>query len=445
MSARRFPLPGRPPARWGRPCLSFLLFAVLLGAPTAGAAGEQGDLPVAGGPLNVYLLTIDVGDQVYEMFGHNALLIRNEETGEALAWNWGLFNFEDVDFIPRFLRGTMRYSMGPADPEWFLQGYAIANRAVYAHRVHLTQQEAAELDAFVRWNYLPENRPYIYDYYRDNCSTRVRDVLDLILGGVLQEQFAGESTGRSYRWFSRRQVQVTGWVDQGLSFLLGLHGDRPIDEWEAMFLPTELMASLEGVVIQPDGDAGVPYPLLGSREVWVPGDRQPLPASPPGPALALLALGLGGGVLVTAGGGRLSRGARDPMVWAMAGVALAWGLLAGGLGLLLAASWWTDHHFIHANMNLLQTNPVVIVPAVALALQGIRGSRPRGGSAGRIGAVVRWVALGVALLSVVGALSQISPLFRQGNGDVLFVAIPLNLAVALALWMGASGPQEKRS
>jgi hypothetical protein len=186
--------------------------------------------PVDGAPatgrFRVWLLTMDRGDEVYEMFGHNALLIEDARTGQALAWNWGLFNFEDVDFIPRFLRGTMRYSMGPADPEPFLRSYRRRTARSTRTSIHLTQAQAAELDAFVRWNFLPENRPYIYDYYRDNCSTRLRDALDLVLGGQIAPASGTRPTGRSYRWYSRQLVQVTGWVDQGLSFLLGMRGDR---------------------------------------------------------------------------------------------------------------------------------------------------------------------------------------------------------------------------
>lgn len=408
--------------------------------------GLEATPPVPEGPLRVYLLSIDRGDEVYEMFGHNALLIQNTQTGEALAWNWGLFNFEDVDFIPRFLRGTMRYSMGPADPDRFLQSYVQADRAVFAHRIHLTQEQASELDAFVRWNYLPENRPYIYDYYRDNCSTRVRDALDRVLGGVLRAEFEGVSTGRSYRWFSGRQVQETGWVHQGLSYLLGVRGDRPIDQWASMFLPIELMELLEGVYIEPASGDAASYPLLGPREVLVPSTRGPLPPSPPGPSLLLLALGLGAALVVTAGGVQLSSGRRGPRVWAMAGLVLLWGFAASALGLLLVASWWTDHHFIQANMNVFQTHPLILIPASALLMAVFRSSGPVGGDRGFMGAVALWVALATAALSVVGALAQGTSWLVQGNGiaqgnlDVLFVSLPLNLSIALALWMGKGRP-----
>jgi hypothetical protein len=388
--------------------------------------------------FRVHLLTMDRGDEVYEMFGHNALLIEDALTGQALAWNWGLFNFEDVDFIPRFLRGTMRYSMGPADPEPFLRSYQAANRAVYANEIFLSEAQAAELDAFVRWNFEPENRPYIYDYYRDNCSTRLRDALDLVLGGVLQTRFADASTGRSFRWYSRQLVQVTGWVDQGLSYLLGMRGDRPISAWEAMFLPVELMAYLETVEIErEDGTLG---PLLGPRTVVVEAARPPLPDGPPPPSFLLLGAGLLLGTLLAllaaqaaparSSGGRIlaegPRGARAGLALA----ALAWGAFSGALGLLLVLAWFTDHHFIQANLNLAYTTPLAL--PLALGVAWILATPARGLGGLRPGA--RALALGVALPMVLVLLLQLVGVLRQGNADVAFVAFPANLALAWAAW-----------
>jgi hypothetical protein len=407
----------------------------LLAAPGAVLAQAPAELdPGFGeGPLHVWLLTMDRGDQVYEMFGHNALLIRDDRTGQELAWNWGLFNFEDVDFIPRFLRGTMRYSMGPADPEPFLRSYAASNRAVHANRIHLTQAQAAELDAFVRWNFLPENRPYIYDYYRDNCSTRLRDALDGVLGGPIAAHFQDRGTGRSWRWYSRQLVQVTGWVDQGLSFLLGMRGDATISEWEAMFLPMELLQYLEAFEVE--DAAGGTRPLLGPRQTLVEATRPPLPAGPPGPSWILLLAGLAGGALLVALARRVTRGtATDPTTASrvgLAALAAAWGAGSGALGALLVAAWFTDHHFIQVNLNLLHLSP--LAPVGGLLLAGLLVA-PRRLDRGWIRAGARWVLVVVAGLSLATAAVQAVGLLRQGNVDVIFLGLPLNLGMAVAAW-----------
>ncbi|TVP51481.1 MAG: DUF4105 domain-containing protein [Gemmatimonadales bacterium] len=462
LSARH---PG-PLRRPGFPaCMALLILLVLL--PARGAAAQ--DDPFADGPLQVWLLTMDRGDEVYEMFGHNALLIRDERTGEELAWNWGLFNFEDVDFIPRFLRGTMRYSMGPAEPEPFLRTYAATNRAVYANRIHLTQAEAAELDAFVRWNYLPENRPYVYDYYRDNCSTRLRDALDLVLGGQIAARFQDRPTGRTYRWFSRELVQVTGWVDQGLSFLLGMRGDVPISEWESMFLPVELMQYLEGFSVEEPG--GGTRPLLGPRQLVVEATRDPLPAGPPGPSVGFLLVGLllGGamvGLAVAAaprasapGTGRSVAPAAgsEPTAasmgrvpgWPVTGaprrrlprillgaMVFAWGSFSGLLGLLLVAAWFTDHVFIQANLNIFQMSPLALVGALLVPGFLLMPAGPARERVGRGAVVVTAVILALAIVAVL--LQGVGVLFQR-NVDVVFLALPLNLGMAVAAWRVTGG------
>jgi len=374
----------------------------------------------------VYLLTMDQGEQVWERFGHNALLIRDHLTGEELAWNWGLFDFEDVDFIPRFLRGTMLYGMGPADLEPFVAAYAWADRSVYANRIHLTQEEAAELDAFVRWNFEPQNREYVYHYFLDNCSTRLRDALDGVLGGLLRDEFFEQDTPRSFRWHSRRLVQGTPWIDQGLSFLLGARGDRPRTEWEAMFIPMELLESLESYDRPWEG--GGSLPLLGSRVTLFESTREPAPEAPASFSALWLVLGLAGAGALAGAALGVSRGMRGARP-ALALILVSWGLFSGLLGTLLTTAWFTDHDFIQWNLNLLHANPLGLVLAalVAVAAPGREGFR------GTPGRAARWLAFAIAGLSLATALLQATPLLHQGNAEVLAVALPVHLGTAWAL------------
>lgn len=385
---------------------------------------------------------MDQGDEVWEKFGHNALLVRDAETGENLAWNWGLFDFDDVDFIPRFLRGTMRYAMGGMDADRMVRAYAAANRTVYANEVYLTAEQAAELDAFVRWNALPDNRYYVYDYFRDNCSTRLRDALDRVLDGALEAHFAGRTTPHSYRWHSRRLVQETLWIDQGLSYLLGTRGDPPRTEWELMFVPMELMRLLEGFEVE-DG-AGVARPLLGPREVLFQAVRPPTPEVPPRFSLWLALAGLaGGGALAGMGvvAGRRGKG----RIAARAGLAtgaLAWGLGAGVLGAILVGSWFTDHVFIHRNMNVFQTSPLGLV-LVALLVPALASRRLAAGRTGRAAALL---AAAIAGLSLLAAIVQAVGLVTQGNGEVIAVALPVNAGLAwAALQVSSLRPEAPRA
>ncbi|MSR22697.1 MAG: DUF4105 domain-containing protein, partial [Gemmatimonadetes bacterium] len=331
------------------PALSLVLGMVAAMHPDPAQQPPPGNAEAASAPsedrYEIFLWTVDQGDHVWERFGHNAILIRDRATGQELAWNWGLFDFNDADFLSRFLRGSMLYSMGPADPGALLNSYVSADRTVYANRILLTQEEAAELDSRVRRNFLPENRNYLYHYFRDNCSTRVRDALDGVLGGLLRETFESRTTPESYRWHTRRLVQETLWIDQGLSFLLGTRGDLPRSEWEAMFVPMELMRLLEEVD-RPSGNSGTggpggAGPLLAPREVLFQGSRPPAPAGPPAFSALWLVLGVGlGGAL--AGLGRLAGRGRGWARWAVGLGVAGWGLFSAALGGILVMAWFTD-------------------------------------------------------------------------------------------------------
>ena len=436
------------------------------------AEGDEGLTELR--PLRVVLLTMDQGEAVWEKFGHNAIMVRDEATGEEVAWNWGLFNFGDVDFIPRFLRGTMEYSMGGMEAQWMIQQYAADNRSVYANEVFLTLEQAAELDRFVRWNAQPENRDYIYDYFRDNCSTRVRDVLDGVLGGALRAHFADRLTPRSYRWHARRLVQETLWIDQGLSFLLGTRGDRPISEWEAMYVPMVLMELLEDFEFR-EADGGT-RPLLGPRQVLFEAERDAAPATPPAlsplfPMLGIVGAGLfvllggwaaGGGLSgrapartappqAVASGRAASRAASSerapqqrapsepaprraagPRRWGRIGLGLlgaGWTLLAGVLGLILVLVWFTDHVFIHRNVNILYASPLAL--ALAVLLVGAVTSTDR--ARGRTGRWAAILALVIAAGSLVAMVLQAAGVIVQGNAEVVALALPLNLGLAIGL------------
>ncbi len=374
----------------------------------------------------VVLLTIDQGDDLWERFGHNAILIRDRSTGQDLAWNWGLYNFEDADFLPRFLRGTMRYTMGPALLEPFLARHRETNRTVYANEILVTQAEAGELDELVRRNFEPGNREYVYHYFLDNCSTRARDILDVALGGILSERFSEAITPMSYRWHTRRLVQQTAWIDQGLSFLLGTRGDPPRTQWDAMFIPMEMMRILEDFG-RSDGLGGT-TPLLGPRQVLVQATRSVAPEAPPSFRFIWLGLGLGSAALFLTLGSSAGRGSRTAKL-ALAGTVGVWGLFSGLLGALLLAAWFTDHDFIQWNANIFQLSPL----ALPLMVTGVLALTRETWGYGGLGRVATRLAVLIGALSVFAGLLQLSTIIRQGNAEALAVGVPTNVAVAVAL------------
>lgn len=160
-----------------------------------------------GSNLTVYLMTMGPGDQVWEKFGHNAIWIHDAAAGTDVAYHWGLFDFADKDFVPRFIQGRMRYSMGAFDMGQTVAAYQQTNRTVWAQELNLNPAQRQKLADFIAWNLLPENRYYNYDYYRDNCSTRVRDAIDNALGDAIERATEKSPSGTTYRFHTSRLTQ----------------------------------------------------------------------------------------------------------------------------------------------------------------------------------------------------------------------------------------------
>ena len=377
--------------------------------------------PEPGSELTVYLMTMGPGDQVWERFGHNAIWIRDNARNTDVAYNWGLFDFGKSDFIPRLARGDMLYWMEGFDMRAMMDVYVRSNRPVWAQELNLTPAERARVRELAEINALPRNREYIYDYYRDNCSTRPRDLLDSVVGGAIRGATSKSMTASSYRSHTQRLLADDAAAYSGAMLALGHPADRPISKWEEMFLPMKLREHIRAVSVTRDGRA---EPLVKSERVMFASSRPPEPTAAPDYTLRYLVAGLFIALLVALPAWRASRGSRwgRPAFHAAAG---AWALVSGlaGLGLLLA---WTStsHVFMYRNENLLQLNPLPLVLLVVVMAAAVAR---RGGKAGGIVAAV------IAGLSVSGFLLQALPAFDQPNGEIIALALPPHLAVAASL------------
>jgi hypothetical protein len=396
------------------------LFLILAGRPALAQTGPSTE-------PKIFLLTMGPGDAVWERFGHNALWVHDPAQGTDWVYNYGVFDFNSPGYWSRFVKGDWIYQLAVADIYGTLQAYRYYDRTVTAQELNLTPAQARELQGFLEWNARPENAEYLYDYYRDNCSTRVRDVIDRVLGGALHQATAAEPTGTTYRWHSHRLVQGDAMTYTGLSLGLGPAADRPISRWEEMFLPGKLQERIRELQV-PDSTGGL-VPLVLTEQVLY--DAAARTAEPDAPAPVLvryLSFGLGLGSLLLilgwAGAGKGVRRLIGRIGFSL--VAGSWTLLIGGGGLLLTVLWaLTNHSIAYRNENLLQANPlalplVVLLPALALGVQW--ASRPS-----------LWLSGAVALASILGALLHLLPWFDQVNAEIIALTLPVNLALAWAV------------
>lgn len=392
-------------------------------APGPRGPGGAGGPP--GSELRVYLMTMGPGAEIWERFGHNAIWIDDPSVQPDTAYNYGLFDLRQENFLLRFIRGQMWYWMAGFPAEPYARTYLRDNRSVWLQELNLSPRARLELREYLRWNDRPENRFYHYDYYQDNCSTRVRDAIDRVIGGAIEAQTASLPTGTTYRFHTQRLTANDPLIFTGLLLALGQRVDRPISAWEEMFLPLALRAHVRRVTVT--GPDGARVPLVASERTLFESTAQPPPGAPPswlhwyllaGTVTGALAAGLGG-LARRHVAGRIGLGV----------VAVLWGSLAGLGGVVLAGLWgFTDHVMAYRNENLLQVNPLVLAlaPLVPLALAG-------SGSAGRAGRWARALAPGLAGLSLLGFVLQVFPGFDQVNGQMIALALPIHVGYAVGV------------
>ena len=390
-----------------------------------------------GADLTIYLVTMGNGTRIWERFGHNAIRIVDATRGTDSVYNWGTFDFAQPHFLQRFMTGNTLYWMQGEDMARTVDIYRYTNRSVWVQELDLTPAERLAVRDYIDWNARPENRYYRYDYYLDNCSTRVRDVIDRAIGGQLKRAMASSLTNTTYRFHTERLFQFDRAVALGTNIGLGEVADRQLSEWEESFLPARLMDHVRDVKFRDSN--GAVHPLVkAERQVFV-ATGPPEPRQPPDEMVRNLAIGLAVAVLF----GVLARGASVGKRVARIGfttVATIWTALNGILGVLLIVGWAaTRHIFMARNENLLQFDVLSLALAVVLPVAIARGRAVR---------AARTLALVIAAIAFVGFAMQILPWFKQVNGEIIALTLPAHLALAwcvVALTLAPATAPARRS
>ena len=394
------------PARRGG--LGWGPFFALLLALFMGQAHAQSGAPEAPPPPRIGVVTMAPGAIFWERFGHDAIVVDDPAQPGPVSYNFGFFDLGEDGFVGRFVKGEMQYMLVALPLREDLQYYRETGRGAILQWLELEPAQARRLADELAENARPENARYRYDYYTDNCSTRVRDALDRALGGALQRQLRGRSSGDSYRGESVRLASPAAWMSLGFDLALGPYGDRPLSRWEQAFLPRRLADDLRELK-RADG-----RPLVAEERELLPQRQAPEPAETPRRWWPWLLLGLAAGATI------LVLAPRSPR--ATAALAGVFWLLCGLLGGVLAMAWgFTEHRALWANRNLLLLDPLCL-----LLLPGawtlLRGRDP----SARFRVLLAVVAA-IAALALVPLWLQLLP---QRNGHWIALLLPIHLALA---------------
>ncbi|MCC6649452.1 MAG: DUF4105 domain-containing protein [Polyangiaceae bacterium] len=409
-----------------RPLRALALVAplALVALSPAVARAEPGD------ELTVSVLTFGPGDHPFFKFGHNAILVHDERRRVDRVYNYGTFAFESWTLIPNFLKGKLKYWLSEQSLRGTLALYRRENRTVDEQVLDLTPEQRLEIaGALAKQEADPVARYYKYDYYEDNCSTRVRDAVDAVTRGRLRAASTGPAS-MTWRDHTRRLTADDTLVGFGLDLAMGDFIDKKTTVWEEMFLPAKLEETLrKATIVRPDGTSA-PLVKLERRLQTAPGRADPLSA-PPSRTLPMLAIGAAaGGLLAGLGkGARASRGARA----LLGGTSALLGLVLGVLGSIFVMFWVaTDHRVAYANENLFVCAPL----ALWLVGLGVKVARGRPGSDERFAKVTA----ALAAVAVVGVLVKALPFCDQSNARALALLVPvwLGMAAGAALLLGRS-------
>ncbi|MDR0323606.1 MAG: DUF4105 domain-containing protein, partial [Treponema sp.] len=213
-----------------------LIFISIL---SSGALFSQGE------NLTLKIAVIGPGDELYFWWGHIGLIIEDADTNRSRFYDYGLFSFESENFFYNFAMGRLLYSCGVSSTQSNFQNYFDTNRDIVIYTLDVPGEKRLEIRDFAQANVLPENRDYFYHHFRDNCSTRIRDIIDIATDGQFKEQFTQEKGRYTLRQHVRRHTWFSPPADWLLNFLMGQVIDTEITVWDEMFLPSEVGRRIE--------------------------------------------------------------------------------------------------------------------------------------------------------------------------------------------------------
>jgi hypothetical protein len=314
--------------------------------------------------------------------------------------------------------------MGGEDANLMIAQYQALGRPLTLQRLNLTPAQKLSLRDFLHWNEQEENRFYRYDYFRDNCSTRLRDALDHALGGALRAATDTILTPFSYRRESVRLTDGDRPIQTGIDIALGRPADAPLTMWESFFIPMRLRDAIRDLTL-PIGANGAPVRLVAEERHIAPAPGTTLvPELATSPRLFWRLLFVGVVLAATLAAIRIMAMSRRGAAWGFALVASVWSLLCGVVGVILILAWTMTRHVFWAwNENVLQLSPLSLALVVLVPLALLRG---------RATHAARFVATTILLLSAVGALLSLMP-GGQENRAIVALFLPVHLVLAWAL------------
>lgn len=212
-------------------------------------AGSANLFSRAAETVSVYLITCGPGTATYSIYGHSALRIAIPERNSDLVYNWGVFDFATPNFVWKFAKGRLDYKLGVVSFDRFQQEYFLEQRWIQSQKINLEPDEINILFGLIAENLRPENLKYRYDFFYDDCSTRIRDLLEKSLGSKLTYPPDAKKDVPTFRDMVGKYQRPFPWLKLGVDLIMGTPGEKKASFRDKMFLPLDMQEGLSEALI----------------------------------------------------------------------------------------------------------------------------------------------------------------------------------------------------
>ncbi|WP_412560353.1 DUF4105 domain-containing protein [Winogradskyella sp. MIT101101] len=218
--------------------LSFFLFLFVY----VSSLGQQIQLTE---DAEVSVLTFGPGESLNDAFGHNAFRIKDKSKGIDLVYGYGEYDFDAPNFYLKFARGKLNYLISRHNFSNIYYHYTSYNRSIDQQVLNFNLKEKQSLFDFLENNYKPENRRYLYDFFYDNCATKIRDVSETVTNSPINFSLPEDFQQKTFRELIHEHVDRNSWGSLGIDVALGSVIDRNASANEYMFLPKYIHSFFE--------------------------------------------------------------------------------------------------------------------------------------------------------------------------------------------------------
>ena len=285
----------------------------------------------------ISILSIGEGPSLVDAFGHTAIRIKDAELKNDVVFNFGVYDFNSPNFYSNFVKGRPEYKLGIQNYNNLIQNYIRQKRYIVEHQLNLDQNSIKIIiDLLVE----KLNDPYyIYDYFRDNCTTRAADIVIDKTNNKFKDDKLESETVFSFRNLIHEKINENSWAALGIDLCLGAIIDKKINTRETFFLPENLMNYLD--LFEAD--------IIKRNIIYSPESKISYQENLPSPLLVNLILSLII-VAVTIFNFKSNKWNKslDILIF----------LISGSIGILIIFLWFFSNHFAGAqNFNLLWAFP----------------------------------------------------------------------------------------